>query len=257
MPKIPTLVEMLQAGVHFGHKTSRWHPKMEPFIFGSRNGIHIIDLEKTAEVMKRTLESVRDIVSRGGTVLFLGTKRQAAPIVEKYAKECGMPYVTNRWLGGTFTNFGEVSGLIRRYHQLREDKESGALARKYTKKEQVRFGKELGELEEKVGGITEMKRLPEAIFVIDAKNEKTAVDEAKTRGIPVIALLDTNVNPDDIAYGIPSNDDAVKTIEMMTRLIAEAVKEGKANPVQQPKAAEGEQKPAKKAEAKAEEKSAA
>jgi small subunit ribosomal protein S2 len=241
---------MLEAGVHFGHKTSRWHPRMEPYIFGSRNGIHIIDLEKTSSVMKNVLEQVKDLVARGGTVLFVGTKRQAASLVKKHAEECGMPYVTKRWLGGTFTNFSEVSNLIRRYHQIKDDTASGAIAKKYTKKEQVRFGKELEELEGKVGGIQDMKRLPDAVFVVDAKAEKTCVDESKVRGIPVIGLLDTNVDPDDIKYGIPSNDDAVKTLEMMIALVAAAIKEGKANQVKP--AAPAEKKVAAKAEEKTE-----
>lgn len=231
MPNLPTITEMLQAGVHFGHKTSRRHPKMEPYIFGERSGIHIIDLDKTLSTMKGTLDSVRDMAARGAMILFVGTKKQAAGVVRKYAEGCSMPYVNERWLGGTFTNWSEVSGLVRRYHDLKEKQESGALARKYTKKEQLLFSREIEELESKVGGIKDMKRLPDAVFIVDCKKEKTALREAKTKGVPVIALLDTNVNPDDIAYGIPSNDDAVKTIEMMVRLVAEAIKEGQANPV--------------------------
>jgi small subunit ribosomal protein S2 len=222
---------MLQAGVHFGHKTARRHPKMEPYIFGERSGIHIIDLDKTLSTMKTTLEAVRDMAARGATILFVGTKKQATEVVKRNAEECGMPYVTERWLGGTFTNFSEVSGLIRRYHDLKEMQDSGALARKYTKKEQLRFSREIEDLEQKVGGIKDMKRLPDAVFIVDCKKEKTALRESKSKGVPVIALLDTNVNPDDITHGIPSNDDAVKTIEMMVGLVTEAIKEGKANPV--------------------------
>ncbi|MEA3248990.1 MAG: 30S ribosomal protein S2 [Patescibacteria group bacterium] len=239
MPNLPTITEMLQAGVHFGHKTSRRHPKMEPFIFGERSGIHIIDLDKTLSTMKSTLDAVRDMAARGATILFVGTKKQAAGVVRKHADASGMPHITNRWLGGTFTNFSEVSGLIRRYHELKEMQDSGALARKYTKKEQLRFSREIEDLEQKVGGIKDMKRLPDAIFIVDCKKEKTALREAKSKGVPVIALLDTNVNPNDIAHGIPSNDDALKTIEMMVGLVAEAIKEGKANPV---KASEGQKR---------------
>jgi small subunit ribosomal protein S2 len=222
---------MLKAGVHFGHKTSRRHPKMEPFIFGERSGIHIIDLDKSLSTMKTTLDRIRDMASRGSSIMFVGTKKQAAGIVKKYAEECGMPYVTERWLGGTFTNWSVVSGLIRRLHDLTEKKESGMLAKKYTKKEQLLFTREIEELELKVGGIQNMKRLPDAVFIVDCKKEKTALQEARKKGVPVIALMDTNVNPDKVDLGIPSNDDAVKTIDMMVGLVAEAIKEGKANPV--------------------------
>ncbi|KPJ85160.1 hypothetical protein AMJ57_04165 [Parcubacteria bacterium SG8_24] len=226
MPRIPTLLELLQAGVHFGHRVSRRHPKTDQFIFGARNGIHIIDLNKTMSRLKETLESVSDIAARGGVILFVGTKKQAREIVKKAALDCGMPYVTSRWLGGTLTNYNEVFGMIKRYNELKEERDTGKLS-KYTKKEQSRFIRFLEDTEEKVGGITDMKRPPDALFVIDIKKERTAVREANTKGIPVIALIDTNVNPDLIAHGIPSNDDAVKTIDLMTRLVAEAVKEGK------------------------------
>ncbi|MFC1638931.1 30S ribosomal protein S2, partial [Patescibacteria group bacterium] len=210
---------------------------MKPFIFGERSGIHIIDLDKTMSMMQRTLDQVRDLAARNATILFVGTKKQAAETVRKYAEACDSPFVTNRWLGGTFTNWSEVSNLVRRYHRLKEDKDSGALARKYTKKEQLKFSRELEELEGKVGGIKDMKRLPDAVFIVDCKKEKTAVRESRTKGIPIIALMDTNVNPEHVAYGIPSNDDAVKTIDMMVRLVSEAIAEGKANPVQAPAAA--------------------
>jgi len=243
MPQIPTLLEMLQAGVHFGHKTARRHPKMEPFIFGERSGIHIIDLDKTIQMMKKTTGDIRDMVARGATILFVGTKKQARDVVRKYADECNMPYVTNRWLGGMFTNFIEVSKLVRRYHELKEEQDSGAMARKYTKKEQLKFSREIEDLESKVGGIKDMKKLPDAVFILDCKKEKTALRESKTKGIPVIALLDTNVNPEDIDFGIPSNDDAVKTIEMMVSLVAEAIKEGQANPIIDKPAAAAENVP--------------
>jgi len=223
---------MLQAGVHFGHKTARRHPKMEPFIFGERSGIHIINLDKTVQVAKRVADNIRDMASRGATILFVGTKKQARDLVKQYAEACNMPYVNNRWLGGTFTNFSEVSKQIRRYHELKEMRDSGAMARKYTKKEALKFEREIEELEEKVGGIQNLKRLPDAVFIVDVKKEKTALREAKSKEVPIIALMDTNVNPDDIDFGIPSNDDAVKTLEMMISLMAEAIKEGQANPAQ-------------------------
>ncbi|MBU0625679.1 30S ribosomal protein S2 [Patescibacteria group bacterium] len=231
MLQIPTLLEMLQAGVHFGHKTARRHPKMEPFIFGERSGVHIIDLDKTMSMIRKTVETIQDMAARGAVILFVGTKKQARELISKYADDCGMPYVNNRWLGGTFTNFNEVGGLVRRYHELKEMQTSGAMARKYTKKEQLRFTREIDELEIKVGGIKNMKRLPDAVFILDCQKEKTALREAQAKEIPVIALLDTNVNPEDITHGIPSNDDAVKTIEMMIGLVAAAIKEGQAHPV--------------------------
>jgi small subunit ribosomal protein S2 len=226
MPKLPSILELLQAGVHFGHQASRWHPKMKPYIFGTRNGIHVINLEQTLIKLGQALDYVRETTSRGGSILFLGTKRQAREIVKTYALECGMPYVSSRWLGGTLTNYGEVIKLVKHFNDLKAQQASGAFA-KYTKKEQSNFAKEIADLENKVGGIQAINRPPDAIFVIDVKKEKTAVAEAKTRKIPIIALTDTNVNPDEIAYPIPSNDDAVKTIELMTRLMAEAVKEGR------------------------------
>lgn len=222
---MPTILDLLQAGVHFGHKESHWHPGMKPYIFGARNGIHVIDLEQTLTRLHQALDFVRDLTARGGTILILGSKRQAADIVKKYAEECGAPYVSGRWLGGTLTNFSEVVKLIRHFNDLKTRQASGALA-KYTKKEQSQFAKEIADLENKVGGIKNVVRPPDAIFVIDIKKEKTAVAEAMIRKIPIIALLDTNADPAGIAYPIPSNDDAVKAIDLMTRLMSEAVKEG-------------------------------
>lgn len=227
MPTLPSITELLEAGVHFGHKESRWHPKMKPFIFGTRNGIHIVDLERTLVKLKEALDYVRELTARGGVILMLGTKRQAKDIIRKYATEADAPFVAGRWLGGTLTNFSEVSALIRRFNDLKAKQAAGEL-QKYTKKEQAGFAKDIADMENKVGGICKITRPPDAIFVVDVKKEKTAVAEARVRKIPIIALSDTNVNPESIAYPIPSNDDAVKTIEIMTRLVAEAIKEGKA-----------------------------
>lgn len=245
MTKLPSILEMLQAGVHFGHKESRWHPKMKPYIFGARNGIHIFDLERTSAKLKEALEYVRDTVARGGIILFLGTKRQARDVVKKYAEECGMPYVCGRWLGGTLTNFHEVQALIRRYLDLKQQQKSGQLE-KYTKKEQAGFAKAIADMESKVGGISALTRPPDAIFVIDMRKEKTAVQEALVRHIPMVALVDTNVNPDLATYVIPSNDDAVKTIELMTRLVSEAAKDGKALREEQRRTAEAQKAAAEK-----------
>lgn len=226
MPKTPTLIELLQTGAHFGHQASKWHPKMEPFLFGKRNGIHIINLEKTLTKLQTALQAAHDLAAQGKTIMFLGTKRQAREIVEKHAKECGMPYVTNRWLGGTFTNFDEINKIIKKLNDFRNKREKGEFE-KYTKKERLEIDREIEDMEEKVGGIATLTKLPDAMFVVDIKHEKTAVTEAGLRNIPIFAMIDSNVNPEKVAYGIPSNDDALKAIEMMTRLFAEAIAEGR------------------------------
>jgi small subunit ribosomal protein S2 len=225
MPKIPDLLTLLQAGVHFGHRLARRNPKMEPYIFASKNGVHIINLEQTQIKLEQALAFVKKVVANGGTILFLGTKKQAQQIVIKYAKETGMPYITERWLGGSFTNFAEISRTVRRFSNLKKQKLAGQLE-KYTKKEQLDFSKEIEKLEKMVGGVENMIKIPEAIFVVGAEKEKTAMAEALKKNIPIIALCDTNVNPDKVTYPIPANDDAIKSIELITRLVAEAVKEG-------------------------------
>jgi len=217
---------MLKSGVHFGHQLSKRHPKMKPFIFMSKNGFHIIDLEQTQVKLSEALDFVKTIAANGGTVLFLGTKKQAQPIIIKAAKACGMPYITERWLGGTLTNFAAISKVINKYRRLKEQKVKGELA-KYTKKEQLEFDKETSKLEKMVGGIQELNKIPEAIFICDVKREKTAVSEASRKNVPIVALCDTNANPTNIAYPIPANDDAIKSIELITMLVAEAITEGK------------------------------
>lgn len=249
---------MLQAGVHFGHQSSRWHPKMESHIFAERGGIHIVNLEDTQKQLASALEYVKGIAARGGVILFLGTKRQAQDIVKKYAVECGMPYVTERWLGGTITNFKQVSLLIKKYKDDLDKQKKGEF-RKYTKKEQIWKQREIEELDRKVGGIQTLDRIPDALFIVDIRTEKTALMEAKTKSVKVIAICDTNVNPTLVDRAIPANDDAVKSIEMMTRLIAEAINEGKreagsakaAPEVAAPAPAEPEEEVAVIAEAKA------
>ncbi len=226
MPEIPTMLEMLQAGVHFGHKASKWHPKMKPYIFGERSDIHIINLELTAQKLKEALDFLKKTTAAGGVVLFVGSKDQAKEIVKRHAVECGMPYVVSRWLGGTFTNFKTIKGVINKFADLKAKRASGALA-KYTKKEQLNFQKEIEKLEELVGGIETLVKIPEAIFVVDVKVEETAVREARKKKVPIVALCDTNANPEEIDYPIPANDDAIKSIEMMVGLVAAAVKEGR------------------------------
>ncbi len=227
MATMPSLVDMLKSGMHFGHTTSRWHPKMKPFIFGTRQGVHIINLEKTQEYLESALEFLKGIASRGGVILFVGTKLQAKAPIQKYAQACDMPYVQNRWLGGTLTNFAQIKLTLKRMKMLKDQRDKGEL-KKYTKKEQLMISREIEEMDEKFGGIENLARTPDAIFVIDVKTEKTAVQEAIVTGIPVIALCDTNVNPEDVTKVIPGNDDAVKSIELVCKLACDAIKDGKA-----------------------------
>lgn len=237
MSKRPTTEELLKAGVHFGHQSSRWHPKMKPFIFGVRNGIHIIDLDKTAEQLDKALNMVTEITARGGQVMFLGTKPQMKGYVRDAAERCGMPHVADRWLGGTITNFEEISKLIKRRAELKSQMDSGEIAKKYNKREQLTFSRELDDLEARIGGLKTMSKLPEAVIVFDVRNEMTAVREAMRQNIPVIAICDTNVNPGNVTLAVPANDDAVKSIELMTNAFADAVLEGAKNVKAAPKAA--------------------
>jgi small subunit ribosomal protein S2 len=224
---IPNLVEMLSSGMHFGHRSSRWHPKMQPYIFAERNGVHVINLEKTAELLVTALDFLRDTVAAGGTILLVGTKEQARAITERVGKETGMPYVHLRWLGGTLTNFRMLKdNLFSRYLDLKDKREKGELG-KYTKKEQLEFGKKIEEQDVKIGGFARLAKLPEVVFIIDTKTEVTAYVEALETKIPIVAICDTNVNPENVAHVIPANDDAVKSIDLIMTLVAEAIKEGK------------------------------
>ena len=227
MPKLPQLSDMLQAGVHFGHQTSKWHPKMKKFIFGSRQGIHIINLEETQKSLDNALNFAKKVTMRGGVILFVGTKKQAASIVEKAALGCQMPYVNKRWLGGTLTNFASVAQQIRKYKDLKRKQEKGELT-KYTKFEQLKISEQIQILEDKVGGMQELNRIPDALFILDVKKDKTALSEATKRGVKIIAVCDSNVDPSEIDYPIPANDDAMKAIEMIANLMSAAVYEGRA-----------------------------
>lgn len=231
MPNVPNLVDMLKAGMHFGHRTSRWHPKMSKYIFGARKGVHIINLEETQSLLQDSLDHIKGIAARGGVVLFVGTKTQAKALVQKYADVCGMPYVNQRWLGGTLTNFGQIRKSLKRLRMLKDQRDKGEL-RKYTKKEQIMIGREIEEMEHKLGGIQYITKVPEALFVVDVRTEKTAIAEANAIGTQVIAMCDTNVNPSKVKKVIPANDDATKSIELVLKLVADAVKEGKANAAQ-------------------------
>jgi small subunit ribosomal protein S2 len=225
--QIPSMVEMLKSGVHFGHQTSKWHPHMGPFIFGSRANTHIINLEKTQQQLEAAANYVRALAAEGKTILFVGTKHQAAPVLEKHAQACAMPYVNARWLGGLITNFQNVIQVPRKLTKLKADRESGEL-KKYTKKEQLEFDREIERLQGLVGGLENLSRMPDAIFVVDLKEEKTALREANQMNIPVVAMTDTNVDPNKVLHPIPANDDAIKSIDLICGVIAEAINEGRA-----------------------------
>jgi len=218
--------QLLEAGVHFGHKTSRWNPKMKKFIFGERSGIYIIDLEKTEECLNKARDFLLDITSKGEFVLFVGTKRQAQEAVKQEAIRCSMYYVTERWPGGMLTNYSTIEKSINRLKEIEKMKEDGTFT-KLTKKEVARLEKELGKLKKNFSGIVAMERMPKAIFVVDTKKEETAVREANRLSIPVIGLIDTNSNPDLVTYHIPGNDDATKSIHTVARLLADSIIEGR------------------------------
>ena len=221
-----TMKELLEAGVHFGHQTKRWNPKMKPYIFGARNGIYIVDLQKTVRMFKTAYDFIIDTVARGQSVLFVGTKKQARESVYEEANRCEMYFVNNRWLGGMLTNFQTIKQSIERLNHLNQIENDGSI-NLYTKKERLRLGKEREKLDGNLGGIRAMGRLPGAMFIIDPKNEAIAVREAKRLGIPVVGIVDTNCDPDDVDYLIPGNDDAIRSIRLITSRIAEACIEGK------------------------------
>jgi len=217
--------QLLEAGVHFGHQTRRWNPKMKRFIFGERNGIYIIDLEKTVVGIEQAYAFVRDTVAFGGSILFVGTKKQAQEPIEQEAKRVGMPYVNQRWLGGMLTNFQTISKRLARLREL-EAMESTGTFDVLPKKEVLKLRKEKETLEKNLGGIRDMTRLPSAIWVVDTRKEHIAVKEARKVGIPVVAIIDTNCDPDEVDYAIPGNDDAIRAGALLTRIVAEAVAEG-------------------------------
>lgn len=221
MANLPTMEELLKAGVHFGHQASHWHPKMEPYIYTTRNGVHIIDLKKTQDRLTKAIEFITKTVADGGNVLFVGTKPQAQPIIETYAKQAGMPYIKSRWIGGTLTNYSEFKNSIQRYVELLRQRDSGGWD-KYTKKERSELQKEVDRLHEFVSGLVTMDRPPKAVFIVDIRSEKTAVKEANVMNIPIIALCDTNTNPLNVQHPIPANDDATRGIELMVKAISEA-----------------------------------
>jgi small subunit ribosomal protein S2 len=222
-----SMKQLLEAGVHFGHQTSRWNPKMKPYIFGARNGIHIIDLQQTVTMFKDLEAVVRDLAASGGHVLFVGTKKQAQDAIREEAERCSMFHVHNRWLGGTLTNFSTIRQSIERLRKIEEMENDPKIVDALTKKEMLGLKRERAKLEQSLGGIKTMRKLPDAIFVIDPKQEEIAVKEARKLGIPVIAVIDTNCDPDMVDYKVPGNDDAIRAIRLFCSSIADAINEGK------------------------------
>jgi small subunit ribosomal protein S2 len=228
MAAVISMKALLESGVHFGHRTNKWDPAMKPYIFTERNGIHIIDLQQTVKALNTAFALVRDTVSAGGTVLFIGTKRQAQETIREEAIRCGMPYVVERWMGGMITNWSTIYSRIQELDRLTKLRDTGEINR-LTKKEGLLIGREIARLELHLSGVRQMKKVPDLVFVVDVMREDTAVHEANIRNIPVIALVDTNCNPKNVDYIIPSNDDAIRAIKLLVAKVADAVIEGKAS----------------------------
>jgi small subunit ribosomal protein S2 len=221
-----TIKELLEAGAHFGHQTARWDPRMKKYIFTKRNGIHIIDLERTSSMLAKAKEFVRDTVADGGAILFVGTKKQAQEAIELEAKRCGMPYINQRWIGGILTNFSTIQARIDYLVRLEDQRSRGEFTR-LPKKEALKLEEEIVKLNKQLGGIKEMTRLPAALFIIDTVKERIALAEAKRMGIPVVAVADTNSNPEEIDHPVPANDDAIRAVKLVCAKMADAVLEGR------------------------------
>jgi small subunit ribosomal protein S2 len=234
--------DLLEAGVHFGHQTRRWNPKMKRFIFAERGGIYIIDLQKTLELLEEAHDFARNVAERGGSVLFVGTKKQAQDAVSEQAQRVGMPYVNHRWLGGLLTNWRTISERIERLHELRRLKEEGQLDL-LPPKERITLGGELEKLNANLGGVADMRRQPDAIFILDLRKEQLAVREAQRLGVPVIGLVDTNCDPDEATYVIPGNDDAIRSCSLIARVISDGIAAGKQKVTAQELARRAEVKP--------------
>ena len=217
-----SMKQLLEAGVHFGHQTRRWNPKMAPYIFTERNGIYIIDLQKTVKKLDEAYNFIREVAANGDTVLFVGTKKQAQAAIEDEAKRCGMYYVNQRWLGGMLTNYKTISARIKRLYDIQKMEEDGTFE-KLAKKEVIKLRAEAEKLERFLGGIKEMKGMPGAMFIVDPKKEKIAVKEARILGIPVVGIVDTNCDPDDVDYIIPANDDAIRAVKLIAGKMADAI----------------------------------
>ncbi|WP_022872032.1 30S ribosomal protein S2 [Nesterenkonia alba] len=225
MPVV-TMRQLLDSGVHFGHQTRRWNPKMKRYIFTERNGIYIVDLQQSLSYIDRAYEFVKQTVAHGGTILFVGTKKQAQEAIAEQAQRVGQPYVNHRWLGGMLTNFATVSKRVARMKELEEIDFDDVAGSQYTKKELLLLRRELEKLQANLGGIRNLTKTPSALWVVDTNKEHLAVDEAKKLGIPVVAILDTNCDPDEVDYPIPGNDDAIRSVDLLTRVVADAVAEG-------------------------------
>ena len=223
---VVTMKQLLDAGVHFGHQTRRWNPKMKRFIHGETAGVHIIDLRQTLAHIERAYEFVRDLVADGGVVLFVGTKKQAQDSVQSYAERCNMPYVCERWLGGMLTNFKTISKRISKMKDYQRIRDSGELEA-MPKKEAISLSRELVKLERNLGGIRDMEKTPDAVFILDMQKESIAVTEARKLGVPIVAVIDTNCDPDLVQHAIPGNDDAIRVGKLMSRIISDAVQEGR------------------------------
>ncbi len=226
MAPVVTMRQLLEAGVHFGHQTRRWNPKMKRFIHGERNGIYIIDLQQTLGRIEVAYSFVRDLVGEDGTILFIGTKKQAQDGVQSYAEKCGMPYINQRWLGGMLTNFETMSKRVNKMKEYQRMRDSGEFEA-MPKKEALKISRELEKLERNLGGIRNLTKTPDAVFILDTKKEDIAVTEANKLGIPIVAVVDTNCDPDIVTYAIPGNDDAIRSGNLMCRVIADAVEEGR------------------------------
>lgn len=222
---IVSMKQLLEAGVHFGHQTRRWNPKMKPYIFTDRNGIYIIDLQKSLELFKSAYNFTRDLIADGGTIMFIGTKKQAQESIVEQALRCEMPYVSHRWLGGMLTNFDTIKKRIYRLNEIEEMSADGTMEL-LPKKEVIKLKREAKKLERNLGGIRNVKKLPGVVFIVDPKKERIAVAEARRLNIPIIAIVDTNCDPDEISHLIPGNDDAIRSISLITKVMADAVVEG-------------------------------
>jgi small subunit ribosomal protein S2 len=241
MAPVVTMRQLLESGVHFGHQTRRWNPKMKRFIFAERNGIYIIDLQQSLDFIDRAYEFIKETVAHGGTVLYVGTKKQAQEAIAEQARRVGMPFVNQRWLGGMLTNFSTVYKRLQRLKELDEIDFDDVAGSGMTKKELLHLRRERDKLDRSLGGIKDMARTPSALWVVDTKKEHIAVSEARKLGIPVIAILDTNCDPDEVTYPIPGNDDAIRSVSLLTRVVADAVADGL---IARAGAANGEEKPA-------------
>jgi small subunit ribosomal protein S2 len=242
MAPVVTMRQLLESGVHFGHQTRRWNPKMKRFIFTERNGIYIIDLQQSLDFIDRAYEFIKETVAHGGSVLYVGTKKQAQEAIAEQARRVGMPFVNQRWLGGMLTNFTTVYKRLQRLKELEEIDFDDVAGSSLTKKELLHLKRERDKLERSLGGIRDMSRVPSALWVVDTKKEHIAVSEARKLGIPVIAILDTNCDPDEVTYPIPGNDDAIRSVALLTRVVADAVADGLI--ARAGAAADGEEKPA-------------